>query len=36
MRMKNDGLNDRQTGAEARPETPIPHILLVTDDEVIE
>jgi hypothetical protein len=30
--MKNDGLNDRQTGAEARPETP----LLVTADEVIE
>jgi hypothetical protein len=36
MRMKNDGLNDRQTGAEARPETPIPHNLLVTADEVIE
>ena len=36
MRMKNDGLNDRQTGAEARPETPIPHNLLVTADEMIE
>lgn len=23
MRMKNDGLNDHQTGAEARPETPL-------------
>jgi hypothetical protein len=34
--MKNDGLKDRQTGAEARPKTPIPHNLLVTANEVIE